>query len=417
MSVTVFDPTGVCSIVKSDPPVDQSAEVAAQAAQIANQAVRIQTITTQAAALESQIAQMTSDAGSRLAVVKPSGGNDIQPIRDALRAASVAGKVLAFAGNFQLGDHSAADILFPLSAYGSGLTLISNGAKFTINSTGTAQPIIFKAAEQSVLRFVGDWAAEDLGGKFYPTASSDKGARLFVVGKNCQGIGVDSITARNMLTAFGSVTDNAPGTSGGINIGMITIDGTLYGFNLQDQGDHARVGMIKATHSGRAFFVYGVDDVQATVDQADPQAGRTSMIKRYSRDTTNIKLNISDVRDWVAAGMVADLQMDNNSNPAARIANVEININAVIRNPPADILTKTGLAAVAMHNFAAGGSTLAITSSQHWDNIKVIGRRGISYPWLLWASFTSLSPKGTLTLPVGEPVHPALAGMFNITSK
>lgn len=345
-------------------------------------------------------------------------------VRAAMQASFAAKEAVVFpAGDYDLGEHSAADVIFPLAQYGSDLTLISEGARFIINTTGSnpVMPIVFLMAGQSNIRFQGAWSFEDLGGSFYPSVTLYKGARAFVALPYTSGVSIDRIDTRNMMSAFSAIVDSslpggAMGTTSDINIGTMNIVGTMYGFNLQNQGSHSRVGQINAVNSGRSFFVYGCDDVQATVTQFDPQAGRTSIITHYGGlNTTNIKLTISDVRDWADAGMVVDISHANSLGQSAVLENIEVDITASFRNPAPNVQDGSyEFSMVAFNSFPLGGDATILTSDQVWRNITVNGTRGTSYPWLVRPSFTSLIPQGTLTMPASEPVNLRLPSEFVI---
>jgi hypothetical protein len=299
-------------------------------------------------------------------------------------------------GDYYLGAHSSAFTAFNLSGLGDGLTFISNGASFIQNTTGilTLENEFFNLSGNNHTRFLGHWNFTDQGGSFYPTITVDKGAVGIHIRDSCVDTYIQSVQATNCRQAVAIITAGSGGTSRDIRIESLSALGCKYGFTAAENGDGVWLGHLYAENCSRPFFVYGVTGHDLSVIIKDNSTADNSLIKRYTRNTSNIKVRIKNSVVNANAKPILGIDHQNDDGAASRIDNVSIEYDNYITDSQAAI----NLALITPRSFSAAGVENTGVCPHTYDNIRLSGSRG-PFNFDLLPGFTSCTNKGRLSLP------------------
>lgn len=216
---------------------------------------------------------------------------DRTTISRALSAWATQGGPLEFEADktYDLGRLGESGPVFALSGVQNG-TIIGNGAKIIAETTAPVAPTIFFFQSFRNVRVSG-LRGHDRGADI----SRDWQGMRFIVADSslgvCEGIELDDIHVENAVALF-AAQGIGPRISG-ITLRNVTAIRCYYGINCIENGDDLTADFA-AIDCRRAYFVYGVSRHSVAIDIRQDKgaigAQASCLIKRYRRDTTDIRL-------------------------------------------------------------------------------------------------------------------------------
>jgi hypothetical protein len=208
------------------------------------------------------------------------------------------------------------------------------------------------------------------------------------------------LTLRNLRVnrALSALTVNSPEHRvAGIRIeGDCQWSNVYYGLSCQENGDEIS-GSFTTIDAIRAYFPYGVTGHDLTVyvqhDGVAVAGESACLIKRYARDTQDIRLHVifSGVLAYPTA-VKLEQQPDAGSG-AGRITNIDLTIDIAQGS-----LDPRHMVHVAFRSFAADGREERQSTGNVWDNIR-IGGTFAQQPIPQVISYVSPRSPGRLVLP------------------
>jgi hypothetical protein len=226
---------------------------------------------------------MTTAITNAIAVIKQQGGGEIvfQPGVDYFVVPAAGGPTGVTA--------------FTMSAM-SNVT-IRGRARIVSNTPTPSIPVIFLLQDCNQVTFdslrfydTGANISVDFQGPWcvYPTTTTSN---------DCGGIHLKDVETQNVLGPFAAVLTTGTGRVRGIHFSNLKADTCYYGTpSLQNQGD-AVTGNVIVNNCRRAGFPYGITGMNMTYDiwhdASSVGANATLDIKRYTRDTSGIKIRVS----------------------------------------------------------------------------------------------------------------------------
>lgn len=205
------------------------------------------------------------------------------------------------------------------------------------------------------------------------------GAKLVVVDSDAsnpsENISLINVRGFNLNTFFNANPGNPNRIKGILIDESCVADTCFYGAVFQGNGDNATVrGYFK--NCGRSYFPYGVagHDTRIRIDKdgTGPAAEADVVVKRYTRDVKNIKMDLSYSGTLANTNLVL-LEHENNSGSASIIDDIDITFHIE------DGITDSGPATRVLYrsrNASAVEDTGTVT--QRTKNVRISGQLGNS---------------------------------------
>lgn len=289
----------------------------------------------------------------------------------AVQAAAASGKSLDFgAGHYFLGTITEPGYRIA-KVVANNLVYEGNGARFTVNTKNGSESRLFSLHARSGFHLRGAFTVTELGSNIYPTMVNPQGIVVLELLDAWSDVVVDNLTvlgARGGVQSYAS-SPAAFGT-GGRGRFKISARRTYYPLVLAENGDRVQAE-VTAQECGRPVFVYGVRNFNATVTQRNNHASYTSIIKRYQRNTSGIRVRIdSDVAIESVRELIS-LDHQNNDGPASIIEDVSIEFKVSVRGKG----TTGSYAVVNLAHYPLSGPASSVNSGTY-RNIVLNGAHG-----------------------------------------
>ena len=315
------------------------------------------------------------------------GFTDVQAIIAAIAAIITRGGVLEFerGREYDLGTISVETSLFAMAG-AVGVTL--RGGKLKINNP-TSFCNIFYISDFEDVEFQ-DMYLNDIG----YTGAFTNGAKLFVLDQGAGHSG-KNIRFRNCKTDGANSFLTVQGGSGN-RITDIYVEptcvakNTFYGLSFQNNGDNARGGLT-VRDGGRAYFPYGVVNHDFVINNIETGSGPTSnascLIKRYARDTKDIKLRVNYSGSIDNHASLVVLEHQNDSGAASIIDNIDVEIN--VEQGTTDT---SGATRLLYRSYTDAGVENTGSVAHKTNNVRLSGDLGQSANPLAKANYTPTLP-------------------------
>lgn len=304
---------------------------------------------------------------------RASGDTDREVAQKAFDALATLGGRLVFprGGAFDFGSFPSTAIAVDISGL-RDCVVDFNGCSFTCAVSSGIVPMFYFSNFENIHLMNGSGVQSNHG-------STENGAKFIVLDASDSGDpGRSGVRFTNMSATTMSTFIGIQGQSPYANrISDIVIDPdcyceeTFYGLTCTEQGDNISGGFT-ARNCGREFFPYGINNFDLTItvihDDTSPAVETGTLIKRYTRNTTNGKLRLVLEGALNPTGNLVCFEHQNDSGAASIIGDIEVSIHAGEGTTDAANVKTIGFRA---YNLAGVEQA---TTAQIWRNIRVAGK-------------------------------------------
>lgn len=300
---------------------------------------------------------------------------------------------------YDLGSYAAPASIITIFNPRDGATIEGNGATIKTNTTANQYYnvlYIFNYRKLTIrnlhytdtgyLTRVGLGNVGTAGGKFIVVDNDG-------VSEN-NGLTIDNCSATEALSFFSCQGDYPANRTQNVLIKPnCRADDVFYVINAQNNGDGIKGG-ITASNPGRAYFPYGVTDhdLDIKIFHDGVAEGATSMclIKRYARNTSNIRLRLTVSGSMGKHTTLVTCEHSNTDGAASRIDGVDLEINVAsgtLDPTPSRRLHFSSLDSDAFPFVFNTGNVAHVTT-----NVRLRGNLGQSSVAHVKADYTATSP-------------------------
>jgi hypothetical protein len=312
------------------------------------------------------------------------------------------------AGDYNIGDLTTNEQVFVVNAI-NGVRIRGQGARIICNtatSPSTTRVFLFRDCENVTfegIRMRDDGTDLTVDWKGAVLCSIEN---LNVTTGRLRGFHISDCRSEKGV-AFLEVIGTAGARIAGITVVGCSAKDTYYGLSFQENGDDVFVPGFRTENVKRAYFPYGVSRHTVTLavyhDGVASGANACCLIKRYTRDTTDIRLRVSFSGSGLQYGHGVKLEHQPTANGPGTIRNVSVDLTLA-----ADFASTASMIPFAFKSLLADGVTEETTggTTNKWDRITLEGDigaySGASPIYLVCAQAT----EGILTLGPGVVAAP-----------
>lgn len=297
--------------------------------------------------------------------------DDTAAIQAAITAAVAGPKRLVFEGGktYNLGNRSAGETVFLLSSV-SDLIIDGRGAELILNTTDNTTPNVFRFNGPNRIT-VRNLRFRDTGFDWSITWKGAVGVMVNGSGTtDCGGVLLENVHGTNVVALLMSGDFGDTGRLRGISLVNCSATESYYGINCQENGDDLRAVAFRASNVRRPYFVYGVKkhDVDLVVNHNGTgySAESAILVKRYMRDTRDIRVKAMFSGDLSQYAYLATLEHQPTAAAPGTISGVQIN---------ASLASMTAAPTGSLYHFRSytGPGVLEATTSNVWRDIVLDG--------------------------------------------
>jgi hypothetical protein len=286
--------------------------------------------------------------------------------------AAGGGTLLIPYGIYHFGNRSLDEILMDLDTP-ANIRVLSQHALLRMNTTDNSRPRFFRCKNPDGLIFDGI-RFDDTGSDI--TVDWRGAVCLEFWGSGSAGFH-GGIEIRNCLADDVVTFLDCNGTTDhrirDIWLSNCRVRDSYYGINCRENGDGIR-GSLRCENVRRAYFPYGVTDhnLEISIYHNGVGVGANSacLIKRYARDTKNIKLSTRFFGSAAQYNTAVTLEHEPAVTGTGVIEDIDLDIKI-----SGDIASANAMTPLRFRSFDSGGS-LETTTTNRWDNISLRGNPG-----------------------------------------
>ncbi|UXY14755.1 hypothetical protein N8I74_15740 [Chitiniphilus purpureus] len=329
-------------------------------------------------------------------------GDGVTNDRTALSAMFAVTKRVSLSGRYNLGTLTADEIVFDLTNGGDAIVLETSGiVEFICESAATGVAKVLFVADAVGVR-IGRFKLTDNAASRGASSGTATGAvLLYLWGYDdpVEGLDVDYLFGANTVSPLIVGGYNVAGFGPrvrGARISYIGGDNSYYGANFQNQGDGFEIDLIDVTGSLRAYFAYGVQDHDVTIQDYSGLAtsGNVNIsCMNGERDTRNIRIKYLSRSSASAVGVLLN-QIGPNYGT---IAGIRIELDY--------ISTVSSSNAVALRVYdSSGGPESVVSTNAIFDDIAIHGTSSGPGSHLSFGSYAVGFNNGRKSLTFGDSI-------------